>query len=147
MTQRRAKQRRLPDNQHQRTRGDHASELADDYVEAVAEFTEHKGICRVTDLAARFAVSHVSVNRAVTRLQRDGYVTSEPYGPIQLTDEGRRLAKHARNRHEIVYRFLRALGVSEKTASFDTEGIEHHVSHKTLRLMESFTNSAERSLP
>jgi DtxR family manganese transport transcriptional regulator len=136
------KKRRTPVNQHQRTRTDHASELAEDYVEAVAEFIATKGICRVMDLAGRFAVSHVSVNRAVARLQRDGYVTSEPYGPILLTDEGRRLARYARDRHEIVYRFLLALGVSEKTAACDTEGIEHHVSTETLKLMESFAGRA-----
>jgi DtxR family manganese transport transcriptional regulator len=143
MKSRRVKQRRPPDNQHQRTRRDHASELAEDYVEAVAEFIDRKGACRVTDLAEKFAVSHVSVNRAVARLQRDGFVTSQPYGPIQLTVDGLRLARRSRDRHEIVFRFLRALGVSKKTAALDTEGIEHHVSDETLRLMELFAQDAE----
>jgi DtxR family manganese transport transcriptional regulator len=42
-----------------------------------------------------------------------------------------------------VFQFLRALGVSERTAAIDSEGIEHHVSEETLLLMEKF--GAERN--
>ena len=47
-------------------------------------------------------------------------------------------AEFSQRRHEIVYQFLLALGVSQRTASIDSEGIEHHVSDETLRLMENF---------
>lgn len=123
---------------HERTRDDHATELAEDYVEAIADLIESEGACRLVDLAAHFGVTHVTANRTVGRLQRDGLVTTEPYAPIELTPEGSRLAKASRRRHEIVYRFLLALGVSEKTAATDSEGIEHHVSPETLRKMRQF---------
>ena len=118
---------------HRRTRRDHASETAEDYVEAVADILNQQPQCRVTDLARRFAVSHVTVNRIVDRLQKKGYLDTEPYQPIRLTNKGRRLAAKCRQRHEIVYRFLRAIGVNETTAAIDAEGIEHHVSPTTLR--------------
>ncbi|MCA9064587.1 MAG: MarR family transcriptional regulator, partial [Planctomycetaceae bacterium] len=70
---------------HQRTRDDHATELIEDYVEAIADIEASTGVCRVRDLAERFAVSHVTVNRAVTRMQRDGYVETQPYAPVTLT--------------------------------------------------------------
>ena len=124
--------------QHQRTRDDHSTELAEDYVEAIAELIETSGSCRVTDLARHFGVSHVSVNRAVARFQRAGLVTTEPYGPVELTREGAQLAESSRRRHEIVYEFLLALGVTEETAATDSEGIEHHVSPETLRCMKTF---------
>jgi DtxR family manganese transport transcriptional regulator len=136
--------RKIPKNEHARTRHDHASELAEDYVEAVADITEQRGACRVTDLAARFAVSHVSVNRAITRLRRDGFVLAERYGPVQLTPAGSRLARKARDRHETVFRFLCALGVSKRTAKSDAEGLEHHVSAETLRAMQAYTAQFER---
>lgn len=123
---------------HERTRRDHATELIQDYVEAIAELQKELGECRVRDLAKRFAVSHVTVNRAVARMKRDGYVDTEPYAPVTLTQKGQNLAEFSQRRHEIVYQFLRALGVSERTASIDSEGIEHHVSDETLRLMERF---------
>lgn len=123
---------------HERTRRDHATELTQDYVEAIAELIEQNGECRVRDLAKRFAVSHVTVNRAIARMKRDGFVDTEPYAPIMLTVKGKALAEFSERRHRIVFRFLTALGVSERTASIDSEGIEHHVSEETLLLMEQF---------
>lgn len=123
---------------HERTRRDHATELTQDYVEAIAELIKKTGECRVRDLSVRFAVSHVTVNRAVARMKRDGYVDTEPYAPVTLTDKGKSLAEFAERRHRIVFQFLRALGVSERTAAIDSEGIEHHVSEETLQLMELF---------
>jgi len=118
---------------HQRTRSDHSTETAEDYVEAVADILESQKACRVTDLARRFAVSHVTVHRIVKRLQDEGLVITEPYQPIGLTPRGKRLATRCRERHTIVYRFLLAIGIDEATAAIDAEGIEHHVSSKTLK--------------
>lgn len=126
---------------HQRTRRDHATETAEDYVEAVADILDEKERCRLTDLAKRFSVSHVTVHRIVERLQNEGLVVTEPYQPITLTSEGKRLATRCRERHEIVYRFLVAIGIDEVTAAIDAEGIEHHVSPTTL---QRFKQLAER---
>ncbi len=117
---------------HRRTRHDHSTEIAEDYVEAVAEITTEGSSCRVVDLAKYFGVSHVTVNRTVGRLQNEGLVKTEPYKPIKLTPKGKRLADKCRERHEIVYQFLLAIGVDPQTAAIDAEGIEHHVSPKTL---------------
>lgn len=128
---------------HRRTRRDHASETAEDYVEAVADLLSQQETCRVTDLAKRFGVSHVTVNRIVARLQGEGLLATEPYQPILLTIKGRRLAARCRQRHEIVYRFLLAIGVDEANAAIDAEGIEHHVSPETLRRFQALAESNE----
>jgi DtxR family manganese transport transcriptional regulator len=96
----------------------------------------------VRDLADRFGVSHVTVVRVVRRLERDGLVTTEPYRPVTLTDAGIRLAAACRERHEIVYRFLLAIGVDERIAAIDSEGIEHHVSRETLERFRAIAESA-----
>lgn len=133
-----------PKNEHVRTRRDHATELAEDYVEAIDDLVTESGVCRVTDLAKRFDVTHVTVNRTVGRLQRDGFVDTEPYAPITLTRKGKKLADESRRRHEIVLQFLLAHGVSENTAKLDAEGIEHHVSGETLAMMQKFVEEAAR---
>ncbi|OYP29414.1 manganese-binding transcriptional regulator MntR [Rhodopirellula sp. MGV] len=122
---------------HERTRRDHASEVAEDYVEAIAEAIANNGVCRAVDLVEQFAVTHATVNNTVKRLQRDGLVVTAPYRPIELTTAGKRLASRSKQRHEIVEAFLRKLGVSEQTAAIDSEGIEHHVSKETLDAMQS----------
>jgi len=128
------------ENPHQRTRKDHANETAEDYVEAVADILAEKGVCRANDLARKFAVSHVTVHRIVTRLQDEGLLLTEPYQPIQLTPKGKRIAKQSRQRHELVYQFLIAIGVDAATAERDAEGIEHHVSPPTLKRFKAMVD-------
>ena len=60
------------------TRREHANEIAEDYVEAIADLVTETGEARVVDLAKRLGVTHVTVNRTIARLQRTGYVTSQP---------------------------------------------------------------------
>jgi len=121
---------------HHRTRSDHASEVAEDYVEAIAEAIHSAGVCRAVDLVSHFDVTHATVNNTVARLQRDGFVLTQPYQPIELTPKGKRLAARSKRRHEVVQQFLQKLGVSERTATIDSEGIEHHVSRETLEAMK-----------
>ncbi|MBI1841327.1 MAG: manganese-binding transcriptional regulator MntR [Verrucomicrobia bacterium] len=115
-----------------RTRREHATETAQDYVEAIADITALHGEARAVELARRLGVTHVTVVRTVARLQRDGYVSAKPYRSIFLTEKGSRLAEESRQRHEVVVAFLRSLGVPEEIAQTDAEGIEHHVSPETL---------------
>lgn len=119
-----------------RSRRDRASEIAQDYVEAIADLSLSLGEARVTDLARRLGVTHVTVNRTLARLLQAGYVNTKPYRSIFLTDAGRKLAEESKKRHETVVAFLLSLGISERTAELDAEGIEHHVSPETLAAFE-----------
>jgi len=120
------------------TRSRHASETAEDYVEAVMELIEEKGECRVLDLSRYFNVSHVTVSRIVKRLQDEKLLLTKPYKPVELTEQGLKLAKQSKKRHEIVLAFLIKLGVDKANAEIDSEGIEHHVGSKTLAAMKKF---------
>src|SRR5258707_1355812 len=97
----------------QQTRREHAAETAEDYVEAIAQLSASLGEARVVDLARRLGVTHVTVNRTVARLARDGYVSARPYRAIFLTERGRKLAEQCQRRHETVVEFLRGIGVPE----------------------------------
>ena len=125
---------------HRRIRSDHATESAEDYVEAIDEIIADQGSCRVEDLRRHFSVSHVTVSRILQRLVREGLVEKEAYRPVTLTRQGKRLAERSRQRHQIVLEFLVCLGVSRRTAEMDAEGIEHHASKETLREMKRFTD-------
>ena len=114
------------------TRREHAAETAEDYVEAIADLSASQGEARVVDLARRLGVTHVTVNRTLARLQRESLVSVQPYRAIFLTSAGVKLAEQCHYRHSVVVAFLRSLGIPEKTAEIDAEGIEHHVSPETL---------------
>jgi len=119
-----------------RLRRDRAVETAQDYVEAIADLAATQGEARVVDLARRLGVTHVTVNRTLVRLQRAGYVNTKPYQAIFLTSTGSKLAEECRQRHQTVVSFLRSLGVTDRVAEMDAEGIEHHVSPETLAAFE-----------
>ncbi len=131
-----ARRHSVPAKIYQRTRSDHASEIAEDYVEAIADVIVANGVCRAVDLVAHFAVTHATVSNTISRLHRDGFVDTAPYQPIALTAKGNRLASQAKKRHKIVTAFLKRIGVGDRAAEIDSEGMEHHVSKETLDAMK-----------
>lgn len=129
------------------TRREHAAETAEDYVEAIADLSASLGEARVVDLARRLGVTHVTVNHTLVRLRREGFVTVQPYRAIFLTPGGRKLAAECHHRHTVVVAFLVSLGIPEKTAEIDAEGIEHHVSPATLAAFARHTRHTRRGAP
>ena len=121
-----------------RIRADHSAELAEDYVEMIADLIDERGEARCTDIAMRLGVANATVVKTLKRLQVMGLVTQEPYRAIFLTPDGWKMAEDGKRKHALVEKFLLALGVSQETARIDSEGIEHHVSVETLRAMGKF---------
>ena len=124
-----------------RIRADHQTELAEDYVELIADLVDERGEARGTDIAQRLGVSNATVVKTLRRLQDEQLIHQEPYRAVFLTDAGRKLAELGRRRHKIVESFLIALGVSGEVARIDAEGLEHHVSADTLDAMERYLKS------
>ena len=119
-----------------RIRRAHQSEVAEDYVEMIAELIAETGEARTVDLAARFGVTSPTVNAIIQRLQRENLVETRPYRSIFLTEAGQEMARRAQDRHRIVRDFLMVIGVPETIAEEDAEGVEHHVSPETLAVFE-----------
>lgn len=115
------------------------NELAEDYVELIADLILSHGEARPVDIATRMGVTAPTVAKTLDRLARDGLITRAKYRSIFLTDQGRALARECQHRHEIVLRFLLSLGLDPETAERDAEGIEHHVSERTLALFAAYT--------
>jgi DtxR family manganese transport transcriptional regulator len=121
------------------------SALAEDYVELIADLLREEGEARAVDLARRMGVAQATVTIALTRLKRAGLVDTKPYRGVFLTAEGQALAEAARRRHELVVRFLLALGLDHETAEADAEGVEHHVSEKALKAFARFLTEREKA--
>jgi DtxR family manganese transport transcriptional regulator len=137
------------DSKHQaenlsHTRREHANEIVEDYVEAIADLIGESAEARVVDLAKRLGVTHVTVIRTIARLQKAGFVTAQPYRSIFLTEKGQALAATCKSRHETVLSFLRSLGIPERVAEMDAEGIEHHVSPATLAAFKAALRTQHR---
>ncbi|MEK9718800.1 MAG: manganese-binding transcriptional regulator MntR [Candidatus Puniceispirillum sp.] len=124
-----------------RIRQAHQSEVAEDYVEMIAELIAETGEARTVDLAARFGVTSPTVNAIIQRLQRENLVETRPYRSIFLTEAGETMARQAQERHQVVRDFLVTIGVPAPIAEEDAEGVEHHVSPETLAVFARIIKS------
>ncbi len=124
-----------------KVRNAHKTENTEDYLELIAELLSSKGEARIVDIANELGIAQATANKTIQRLQSQGYINREPYRSIFLTVKGQIIASKSKRRHNTVLKFLLNLGLDEKTASADAEGIEHHVSEKTLKKMEKFNSS------
>lgn len=122
----------------------HESEIAEDYVELIADLIESQGEARPVDIAGRLGVKPPTVTKNLSRLKAAGLIQRERYRAIFLTAQGQALADACRRRHRIVVAFLRSLGIGEEAAERDAEGIEHHVGEESLDAFERHLNLANR---
>ena len=121
-----------------KVRNAHKIENTEDYLELIEVLIELKGEARIVDIANKLDIAQSTANKTIIRLHKQGYIMKEPYRSIFLTSKGRIISNNSRKKHAIVFNFLKKLGLDNKTASADSEGIEHHVSNKTLLIMEKF---------
>lgn len=120
----------------QTVRHAHRSEIAEDYAELIHDLIAQTGEARPVDIAERMGVRPPTVAKNLARLQREGLIRRERYRSVFLTESGLALAEVCRERHRIVVAFLMSLGLDRDTAEQDAEGIEHHVSDRTLAAFE-----------
>lgn len=120
------------------TRTNRRTELAEDYVELIADLIDDSGEARQVDIAQRLGVAQPTVAKMLKRLASEGLIVQRPYRGVFLTHSGREMAEKSKVRHQVVETFLLALGISPATARIDAEGIEHHVSDETLEALAEF---------
>ncbi len=126
------------------TRKTHSNESAEDYTELVADLIEANGEARTVEVARHLGISHVTALRTIRRLQNEGFFETAKHKPIYLTAKGKKLAAYCKERHQTILQFLNLIGVPEKVAEVDAEGVEHHISKETLRaLKEHISKFAE----
>ena len=85
-----------------------------DYLEAAYVLKRQKGYVRNSMLSDYLNYSKASVSVAVRGLLADGYVIKDRYGSIELTEEGRKIAKKIYARHVLLEEFLRRIGYLQK---------------------------------
>ena len=115
------------------------SQSAEDYLERIHELIEAKGTAHVADIAQSLNVGQPSVTSMVQKLADNGYLRYEKYRSITLTDEGRAVALHIRDRHIVLANFFTLFGLDDETQARDIEGIEHHLSPDTLQTLADLT--------
>ena len=113
------------------------SSRIEDFLEIIVELEDIHGEARVSDIASNLAISRPTVVRMLGKMAKEGWIEKNPYRPVKLCPKGRQHAEWMRERHGILFSFLRLLGIDETTAHHETEGIEHHLSESTVKTIEN----------
>ncbi len=110
----------------------------EDYLEKIYQLIEDKGYARATDIAEALEVNPSSVTKMIQKLDKDDYVIYEKYRGLILTSKGAKVGKSLVERHHILEDFLRMLGMEDEQSIYiEVEGIEHHLSSKSIIAIES----------
>ncbi len=125
------------------TRRTSGSTAMDDYLEQILHLIEEKGYARAVDVSKKLNISQASVTNMLQRLDAEGLVKHEKYRGTVLTEEGRRIAQAIVERHVTLTRFLRLFDLDEETIYHDVEGMEHHVSKQTLKVIRAVADALE----
>ena len=110
------------------------------YLETIYVLYQKQQNVRSIDVAEEMGFSKPSVSRGVSILKRDGYLTVDEKGYLELTDAGTDLAMKIYERHTILIKTLVLLGVDEQTAAQDACKMEHVISDKTLEAFKKHLN-------
>lgn len=121
----------------------------EDYIEQIYLLIESKGYARVSDIAEALTVHPSSVTKMVQKLDRDDYLIYEKYRGLILTPKGKKIGKRLVERHDLLEKFLKIIGVKEENIYDDVEGIEHHLSWNSIDrigdLVQYFEDNPSRS--
>lgn len=112
----------------------------EDYLETIYNLVHEKGYAGTVDIAESLRVKPPTVTSMLKRLAARNYLVYEPYRGIRLTDRGTKIARSVIARHSIVFELLQMLGVEDKAAYQDTEGIEHHLQPLTISKIEGLVD-------
>ena len=116
----------------------------EDYLETIYLLVQSNGHARVRDVAAALHVKMPSVIKAVLELKKQGYVTQEPYGAVELTETGVSAASQILGRHTLLKEFLLLLNVADETAEKDACAMEHFLGAETLARITDFVKKNKR---
>jgi len=107
------------------------------YLETIYVLSKKGSSVRSIDVGEYMGYSKPSVSRAVSTLKKDGYITVNDDGALQLTEKGLEVAETMYERHTLLTQILMELGVDEETASEDACRMEHVISDKTFAAIKA----------
>lgn len=109
------------------------------YLETVYVLERTHGHAHVVDIAKHLDVSKPSVTKAIKGLKSQGYVDTEKYGTIALTEKGRMRSEEIYGNHQLISRFLEhSLELTAAEAGMNACRIEHILSGGMLEAIRCY---------
>ena len=103
-------------------------ESGEDYLEAILVIKNKKGSVRSVDIAKHLGFSKPSVSRAMSILEKDGYIEFVSGNTINLTPKGKEKAEDIYGRHRLLTAFLQKItGLPEDQCEENACRVEHQI--------------------
>lgn len=115
---------------------------AEDYFETIYILKKRNGSVRAIDIVNEMDFSKPTVSVAMKKFRENGFITVDPDGQINLTQQGLFIAERTFEKHNVIARALLMLGVSEETAYEDACRIEHCISDESFTAIKDFLKKA-----
>ena len=121
-------------------------ESAENYLETILVLSKRKPQVRSIDIAHELSFSKPSVSVAMKNLRLNGYIHMDQEGYITLTPAGLAIADKIYERHQLLSRWLVALGVNPDTTAEDACRMEHVISSESFEAIKRHTHTMEDKL-
>lgn len=119
-------------------------ESKEDYLEAMYILKRQKGYVRNFLLCNYLNYSKASVSVAIRGLVAERYVIKDEHGYVELTAEGKKIAKKVYARHLLLKEFLERIGVSPETANYDACRMEHTISEESFQKIQELVEKIKK---
>ena len=116
-----------------------------DYLEMICRLSQDKGYTRVSELSSALNVQPPAATRMVQKLAEMKLIKYEKYGVLVLNETGREMGNYLLQRHGIIDKFLKILGVSDSQRLESTEKMEHTIGKETLQCISLFIEYVEET--
>lgn len=112
------------------------SATVEDYLKAIYSIELGGNAASKADVAQRMGVASASVSGMMGRLAQQGLVVHERYGPVTLTEAGRRAALRTIRRHRLIETYLtEVFGYPWDRVHAEAERLEHAASDELVDCM------------
>ena len=109
------------------------------YLSTIYRLKQRGGRVRSVELARELNYTKPSISRAIGNFEKEGFLTVEKGGILELTEKGQKEVKSLVKRQELIAEFLQmTCGISQKQALQDAIGMEASASVGTIRGMKAF---------
>lgn len=116
------------------------SRREEDYLEAIYNLINKKGYARTTDIANAVDVKPASVSEMLQILNSKDLIKYRKYEGARLTDEGHRIGKAVKGRHDALLALLKLLQIPVEIADRDACTMEHGLNPITIIQIKKFVN-------
>lgn len=120
------------------------NESAENYLETIYILSKKLPVVRSVDIATELNFKKPSVSVAMKHLREKELIVVSDAGFITLTEDGLTQAEAIYERHTILTKMFKLLGVSDETAAEDACLIEHVLSDESFEAIKKHLKEKEQ---